>query len=375
MAVYAVIMAGGSGTRFWPLSREKVPKQCLNIAGKNSLIQDTVSNLKKLIPEDNFYINTVSSLHDILKKQIPFAKFLLEPLQKNTAACIGLACIHLLHLDPDAIIVAETADHYYTNPDLYLEHIQAAIDYSEDNNIVLVGIPPTYPSTGFGYIEHGDFIELIEASNPIEIFSVKQFVEKPNLETAKSYLNSGTFLWNSGTFVSRADVMLEEFKKHLPNHYENLIKLKEVLNSKDDFIIKQKTLEVFKALENISIDYGIMEKSDNVVVVRGDFPWDDVGSWTSLERMNKKDKHGNIVLANYLGVNSRNNIIYSTLSNSKNLSNSNKTTSKKLITTIGVEDLVIVETEDCIMICPKHKCEDIKLLVDKLKNNDKEEYL
>ncbi|MBT7903319.1 mannose-1-phosphate guanylyltransferase [Candidatus Woesearchaeota archaeon] len=355
MVLYAVILAGGVGSRFWPLSRKNLPKQCLNIVGDQSLIQNTVNILNPLISKNNFYISTVDVLSSILKEQVPFANLLIEPSPKNTAACIGFAAIYLLNKDPEATLLIETADHYYEKPAEYLNHLNDAIELTKKNKVVLLGIKPTFPATGFGYIEKENYLS-IEPNSNSSVFSIKRFVEKPNENTARSYLNSGNYLWNSGIFISRADVLLEEFKKYLPMHYEQLLKIKSALESCDDEKINESIKQAFESFEKISIDYGIMEKSNNLLVLEGNFPWDDVGSWNSIGRINVPDGVGNVALSEYLSLNSKNNIIYST--------------EKKLITSIGVSDMIIVETKDSILVCTKKEAEKIKELTNLLKENN-----
>lgn len=353
MATYAVIMAGGSGTRFWPVSKKDTPKQCLRIVSNKSMIQETVERLKPIIDHDKFYIATGYHLYEPIKKDLPDVRFILEPMACNTAACIGLSAVHLLHNDPEAIMLLETSDHYYQNEELYRQHLLRAIEYAVNDKICLIGIKPTYSATGYGYIHQGNLI----SDGKIRIFVVEEFVEKPEIEVAKKYLESGKYLWNSGMFISKASIMLEEIEKYMPNLYTGLMKIQEVLKNADTHKLEVVTKEVFESLpanEVTSIDFGVMEKSSNVVVVEGIFPWCDVGSWASMEDIHPKDEEGNVVkVARYLPIDSKHNIIFSS--------------SNKLIATIGIDNLVVVETVDAILVCPKQRAEEVKKIVEKLK--------
>ncbi|MEK7275580.1 MAG: sugar phosphate nucleotidyltransferase [Candidatus Desantisbacteria bacterium] len=361
MAVYAVIMAGGSGTRFWPVSRQSIPKQCLHITSHKSMIRETVDRLIPIIERDKFYVATGNHLYEPIRQDMPDIGFILEPVAKNTAPCIGLSMIHLLHKDPDAIVLLETADHYYQDEELYRQHLLEAINHAAThNNICLIGIKPSYPATGYGYIQQGNPVN----EHEIRIFEVQKFVEKPNIDVAKQYVSSGEYLWNSGMFIARAQVMLDEIALYMPRLYAGLMKIHAAIK-KADKSVNTVTQQVFKSLppeEAVSIDFGVMEKSKNVVVVEGIFPWDDVGSWASMDKIMPKDDNENVVNgAEYTGIESSRNIIYST--------------SKRLITLLGVHDMVIVDTDDAVMICPKGKTEDVKKIVDKLRQQGMQGYL
>jgi len=362
MAVYAVIMAGGSGTRFWPVSRQSIPKQCLHITGHKSMIQETVDRLIPIIERDKFYVATGNHLYEHIRQEMPDIGFILEPVARNTAPCIGLSMIHLLHQDTEAVVLLETADHYYHDGELYRQHLLRAIDYATiHDNICLVGIKPSYPATGYGYIQQGNLINVQE----IRIFGVQRFVEKPALEIAKKYVESGEYLWNSGTFIAKAQVMLDEIAKYMPHLYAGLMKIQTALKDGDEKMVDMITREVFESLppeEITSIDFGVMERSKTVVVVEGIFPWYDIGSWGSMEEIIPEDSNENVVNgAEFVDIESRKNIIYSTTG--------------RLITLLGVHDMVIVDTLDALMICPKGKTEDVKKIVDKLKQQGMQEYL
>lgn len=334
---YAVIMAGGYGERFWPLSRIHRPKQCLAINTKKPMIQETVDRLSKTF--DLIYISTGQTMAKEIRKILPKQEFILEPMARNTAACIGLSAMFLLSKDKDSVMFLETSDHVYNDVKKYIKLVKRSLNLAKSTKkIIMFGIKPTSPHTGYGYIEQGT------KSKDSDVFLVKSFKEKPNLGVAKLYLKSGKFLWNSGMFVSRCDVMIEEIKQYMPNLYGSLIRIK---NSK----FKNSVLvDEFKRLEKISIDYGIMEKSKNTLVLKADIDWDDLGDLASFERFLKKDKEGNVAIGKYIGIDSNNNIIIS----------------KKFVSTIGIKDSIIIDTPDALLITKKENVQEVKKIVNEL---------
>ena len=332
---YAVIMAGGSGTRFWPLSTTENPKQCLSLITNKPLIQETIERLLPLFPKENIYIATNQKLADKIEKIVP-SKYIIEPCARNTTACIGLACVELIKKDPEAIIFIETADHVYKNPQLYLNHVKKAIELAKQDKIAIIGINPTSPSTGFGYIKQGERYK--------DAFLVEEFKEKPNKETAKQFLQDENYLWNSGMFIFKAQTMLDELKIYKPDIYTSLMNIH---NSGD----KEKE---FENMESISIDFSIAEKSKKLVMVRGEFPWDDVGSYLSLERMREKDENGNIVQGKFVNIDSKDNIVFA----------------KNPIATVGVNNLIIVQTDEVTLILPKDREQEVKDICKKFKEHE-----
>lgn len=342
--VSIVIMAGGSGTRFWPKSRKNIPKQCIPIASDKPMIVETVDRLKNLTDIRNMYISTGEHLKEPISKTLLDINFIIEPMAKNTAACIGLSAQYLYSKNPEDIMVIETADHTYNDVDSYINHLKKAIDIAKKDNIVLIGIKPTFPNTGFGYIKQGKQYEDAD----IKSFLIEEFKEKPDLKTAKDFFKSGDFLWNSGIFVCKVKVMLESMKKHMPQLYLALQKISD--SSFDDKVLR----EEFEKLESISIDYGVMEKANNTVVIRGEFPWDDVGDWMAMERIYDKDKDGNVVVGDHKGT-ARDCIIIG---------------ENTQIVTSNVENIIIVDTKDCLLVCSKDKFQKVKDMVELLKKDD-----
>lgn len=354
-----VIMAGGKGERFWPKSRLKMPKQFLNIYGDRTMIQQTVDRLKRIMPVENVFIVTNPDYADIISKQIPdipTGNILLEPMGRNTAACIGLAALHTERLDKESVMVVVPSDHVIKDEDEYIETLKTAVEKAyQGDYLITIGIKPEHPETGYGYIKC-DRISGETISNN-GVYPVEKFVEKPDYNIAVKYVESGDYLWNSGMFIWKTSSILRAFKDHMPDLYNALNVIKAHMD-KDD--IEKVLYEEYSHLESISIDYGIMEKADNVYVVPGDFGWDDVGSWTSIERLYQKDEQGNVINGNVISIDTKKCIIAG---------------SDKLIATLGLEDVIIVDTEDATLICSKDKAQNIKEVLSEIKKKRAEEYL
>lgn len=355
MKITAVIMAGGKGERFWPKSRTNLPKQFLSLTSDGkTMIQHTVERLLPLVCVEDIFVATNEQYVDLVKNQIPglpAENILTEPVSRNTAPCIGLAATAINKKYDDAIMMVLPSDHLIKYPEIYLDTLKVAINTAEkDENLVTIGITPSYPETGYGYICCNK-----DGSN---VFEVEKFVEKPNLEKAKEYLASGKYLWNSGMFVWKVSSIMKNYQKFLPDMYEGLIKISDALE-KENFV--EVLNSNFKTFESISIDYGIMEKAENIYAVPGDFGWDDVGSWLALERINKKDEDENVVLASdFINVDTKNCVI---------------SAGKKTIATIGLKDLIIVDTDDAILICDKNSAQKVKNVISKIKEQNKNHLL
>ncbi|KZL90189.1 mannose-1-phosphate guanylyltransferase [Clostridium magnum] len=357
--IHAVIMAGGKGERFWPKSRRMMPKQLLSLTddGK-TMIQLTVDRLKKLCSKENTYVVTNNDYCAKIKEQLPQIEkenIIVEPFGKNTAPCIGLAAMNIAKNDPEGVMIVLPSDHLIKNNILFLNTLKSAIELAEKgDNIVTIGITPSYAETGYGYINFEEETEKLDSCN---FFKVKRFVEKPDRKKAEEYLVSGNYLWNSGMFVWKVSTILKNFKMHMPELYSGLVKISETMNSD---INKTVIYDEYEKFESISIDYGIMEKAKNIYTIPGNFGWDDVGSWTSLERVQVSDELGNIKKGNVIDIDTQGCIIQG---------------KDKLIATVGVENIVVVDTDDATLICAKDKCQDIKALLNKMKELKMEEYL
>ncbi|NIM02830.1 NTP transferase domain-containing protein, partial [bacterium] len=339
MVVKAVIMAGGKGERFWPLSRDKFPKQLLSLTGKKSLLQETVERIKPLISTRDILVVTRRPLARAVERQlpqIPRKNIIYEPVGRNTAPCIGLAA---KMIKEDGIMVVLPADHIITPRGKFLDTLKKAVSLArETENLITIGIKPTYPATGYGYIEAGKKVGQ-------QVFRVKRFVEKPDKKKAERLLKIGRFFWNSGMFVWKKSVILDAMKKYMPSLYKGLqrISLKNIS-------------KLYPGLPNVSIDYGIMEKANNSLVIPADFSWEDLGSWESLDRFLLRDRKKNAITGRVL------------LMDTQNCTVVNK---KGLLSTIGVSDLIIVSTEDVTLVFPKGKGQQVKRLVERLRKDPK----
>ncbi len=364
--MYAVIMAGGSGTRFWPLSREKTPKQLLKIGGEDSLILQTVSRVLPMVRIEDVFIVTNHSLADSINQQLSTkfnrtwnGNFILEPEAKNTAPALGLAALHLERIDPNAIIVVLAADHIISKSDLFLDLLKTASEAAKQDFLVTLGIKPDRPETGYGYIKAGTSVSSASPGNqmPANVNRVEAFVEKPDIDTAREYLKSGRYFWNSGIFIWKVRTFLKEIEKYQKDLYQGLMEIKRNIGTdKESEVIA----EVFKKINAISIDYAVMEKTDNAAVIPADIGWSDVGSWTALDDVSERDRSGNIMTGNVIDIGSSNSILYA---------------DKRLVATIGLKDTVVVDTPDATLVCSKEKAQDVKKVVDELKKRKADEHL
>ncbi len=358
--VYAVIMAGGVGSRFWPRSRERSPKQFLEIIGSGTMIQNTAARIAPLVPPDRIFVVTNILQYDEVRKQLPSLppeNILAEPVGRNTAPCVGLAAQWIRKMDPDGIMVVLPADHLIRNVDEFLRIVRLAVHVAEESNALLtIGIKPSHPETGFGYIQFDDMKE----GNPYYsdgVYRVTTFAEKPNVETAEKFLKSGDFLWNSGMFVWKASAILKEIEVQLPELYQQLNSLVPQLGTSG---YKPALERAYGVIRSISIDYGVMEKAGNAYVARGDFGWSDVGSWDEVIRLAPTDGEKNSLRGTVISRDSKGNYVDA---------------GKKLVATIGVEDLIVVATDDAILVCKKGRSQDVKEIVDYLRRKQMDGYL
>ncbi len=358
---YAVIMAGGVGTRFWPRSREKSPKQLLEIIGKGTMIQNTVKRFEAIVDPADIFIVTNKTQKPLILKQLPHfdeSRIVVEPVGRNTAPCIALAALHIRRLDPSAVMIVSPSDHIIADQTEFTRVINLAVETaSQSQNLLTIGIHPTHPETGYGYIQM--FVEG-GPENPYRergVLRVKTFAEKPNMQTAERFLASGDFLWNSGMFVWRVDEILRQVKTCLPDLDAELTKIDKVIGTSQ----YQSTLEsVYGMIRGISIDYGVMEKADAVYVIPGKFGWSDIGSWDEVFRMSGKDEKGNSITGKVI---------------QKDMENSYVFSPNKLVATIGVSDLIIINTEDALLICRKDRSQDVKDISDYLRRKQMNEFL
>jgi mannose-1-phosphate guanylyltransferase len=357
---YALIMAGGAGTRLWPLSRKNRPKPLLSLVeAERSMFQMSVERLYPLFSPDHIFVVANAELTAELRQQapdVPEENYIIEPIGRNTAPAIGLGAIHIRQRDPNAIMVVLTADHHINDTILFRRTMAAASKAAaEDNSIVTLGINPTFPATGFGYIERGLCVKTVDE---IDVYDLVRFVEKPSQHDAVQYLNSGHYSWNSGMFIWQVSRVMNEFKQHTPEMYEKLEQIATSLGS-DEY--KAQLAEIWKTMPKVSVDYALMEHiSENVCVVPVDMGWNDIGNFEALYDILSLEEGSNVSVGpSPLLIDTNGTIIYS----------------KRFVATLGVEDLIIVDTDDVLMIAKRDRAQEIRQLVEHLEESEKHTYL
>lgn len=355
---YGVIMAGGGGTRFWPLSRQKTPKQLLNLSGKDLMVNEAVERMATVIGKSNIFIVTADvqapAMITATQGKVFPRNILAEPTARNTTACVGYSAMEILRKYGDGVMIITPADHYIEDVLALTEIFKKAILTAEDEDkLVTIGLKPTFPSTGFGYINY-------DPRTDDEVKPVIEFREKPNEETAKKYVESGQYAWNSGMFIWKASLILEKLKEYVPDIYEDLKTIGDAMNTPRE----QEVLhDVYPNIRDISIDYAVLEPSaakGDVLVIPGDCGWNDVGSWDMMDILHDPDENGNILLGDVFAVDTKDAVIYA---------------SSRTVATVDVENIVIVETPDAIMVCRKDKAQDVKKIVDALNEAGRKELL
>jgi mannose-1-phosphate guanylyltransferase len=351
-------MAGGKGSRFWPRSRAALPKQLLDIVSDRTLIQQSVERIAGLVPFERIIIVTGREHAEAIYQQlpeIPRENILIEPIGRNTAPCICLAALWVEKKEPGATMAVLPADHYIGNPQAFCRCLESAREAAQQlDALVTIGITPRSPETGYGYIQCGKETGTYKGQ---AAYRVQQFHEKPGLEKAREFLAQGNFLWNSGMFIWRAATILAEIKACLPEMYAVLAEVSPQLGTAQ----AQQAIDAsYQNIEGISIDYGVMEKSSRVAILKGDFGWSDVGSWSAIYDISEKDAQGNVMHGDVIAVDARGSLVYSP---------------KKLTAVVGLDNVVIVETEDALLVCAKDKSQDVKKVVDILEQRGKKEYL
>jgi mannose-1-phosphate guanylyltransferase/mannose-6-phosphate isomerase len=359
--LYAVILAGGSGTRFWPLSRELYPKQLLKVLSHRTLIQESVSRVIPLIPADRVLVVTGASHAEAVRFQlaevgVPKANILIEPIARNTAPAIGWAAEAIRRRDAKGIMLVMPSDHIIPDGAEFIRAVELAVEVAQEKRLVTFGIKPRRPETGYGYIQaqpqkplglKGDLIAM----------GVARFVEKPDLATAKRYVRSGRFYWNSGVFIWQADSILMEIKKSLPVLSEGLTRLGRALDTPDEACAIK---EFYQDAEPISIDYGVLQRTRRAAVIPAPFRWSDIGNWSSLEEVADMDEAGNVRIGPIVDLGSRGSVLYG---------------EQRLVATIGLTDMVVVDTADATLVCPKDRAQDVKHLVELLRQRNAPEQL
>ncbi len=401
--VYAVILAGGSGVRFWPLSRESWPKQMLRIVGEDTLLRQTIKRIDGFVPPKNIWIVTTEDKAQDIRFHIDslgaFAKeiqFIKEPLGRNTAPAIGLTALCLHHLSPESVMIVMPSDHAIPDTKKFLSAMRLALRGAMEGHLVTFGIKPSRPETGYGYVKVAEDLkgkgERSRVSSGKGLFPVEKFVEKPDLETAKHYLADGRYYWNSGIFLWKTSKILSEIEKHLPDLYKTLKEIETLFfdsnrrdrnfelstlsldrspsqipqssidnpNGLNGLNVPNRLKDLYSSLESISIDYGVMERSRDVFMVPASFQWSDLGSWAALDEVIEKDDSGNILRGNAIDIGSQNTTIFA---------------GERLVATIGLKDMVVVDTPDATLVIPKEKTQEVRKIVEVLKKNGCEEHL
>jgi len=342
--IVPVVLAGGQGTRFWPISRSDHPKQFLSISENGeSLIQATINRLELLAKPNSMLVVTNVNHEQLVKKHVPQCNLIAEPIAKNTAASIGVAALWCIKNSPGSVMAVFPADHHIENTNVLVEKIKiAAAQAQSSDSLITLGVRPSYPNTAYGYIRRGEQVA-------DSIYEVSRFFEKPSLERARKYLEDGNFYWNSGIFIWKPEIYLEAIKSYLPELHSGLMELKENFyeSSKSDEFRK-----IFDRLESISVDFGILEHAQNCLVVEAeDLGWNDVGSWDAWANHFKADSNNNLLHGQTLALDSDNSVVYS---------------NDRLIALLGCSDLVVIDSKDALLVCPRSRVQDVKEVVTKL---------
>jgi mannose-1-phosphate guanylyltransferase len=339
-AIYAVVMAGGRGERFWPLSTNQLPKPFIPLLGSTSLIQDTVTRIQPIVPLERVFISIGAAQLEIARQQlpqIPAENFIVEPVGRDTSACIGFCAIHIERLDPEGIMLALPADHFVADPNAYQQTLMTGLANLEGSSGVVFGITPSRPETGYGYIL---------AEKPAlraDAWPVIRFIEKPDAPTAAKFLASGNYFWNSGMFLWKVRTLLDLFRKHMPETHRGLTELQPLIGRSDLEIHR-----IFSALPRISIDFGIMEKTAGLRLIPAGFVWDDIGNWAAVDRALAPDINGNIAQGNHVALDSKGCVVYA---------------QNGTVAIFGVSDLIVVQAYGKVLVCSKDKAADLKRLV------------
>lgn len=356
MKKVALIMAGGRGERFWPKSRIDMPKQFLSLTNDGkTMIQHTVERILPLIDIRDIYVVTNKNYKKLLGEQLPELpeeNILYEPVGRNTAPCIGLGAVHIQKKYGDVVMYVLPSDHLITHPQIFRKTLSNAAEVAKMGEyLVTIGITPVHPETGYGYIRFNPEIMKDAA------YAVECFVEKPDIETAREYLASQQYLWNSGMFTWKVSTILKNMELFMPELYQGLLRIQDAIGTeKQDMVLEKE----FSSFHSESIDYGVMEKANDIYILSASFGWDDVGSWLALERLQQRNEFGNVVNGNVVLVDTKNSIIQG---------------KEKLIATVGVEGLIIIDSEDATLICDKNSTGDIKKIIENLKICNRTEYL
>ena len=355
-----VILAGGGGTRLWPVSRKKKPKQIQTFLGDKTLLQRTFQRQRRVYNAGDIFISTNHKSYTSVKRQIPRLpkkNYILETAKRDTAPAIGLAATYIAKKNPKAVMMTVGSDHFIKNERDYIRITKLAERTIKKNpkQSLLIGVRPTYPETGYGYVKVN---KLFEQAGNDEIFYGQRFIEKPNLPTARTYLKSWDYLWNTNMFCWRVDYLLSLYKRLLPTHYKILMRIQPALGTNDE---KKVVEREYKKMKPVSIDYGIMERTKKILVIPASFGWADVGNWRAVKDILSKHDDANVIRGQHLSVDSKDNLIYSY--------------SGRLVSTVDVHNMIIIDTEDSLLVCSKERAHDVKKIVEQLKKKKLKKYL
>jgi mannose-1-phosphate guanylyltransferase len=361
MKIYPVVMAGGSGTRFWPLSRQRRPKQFLSLVGDTPLLAATVARLPPLAAEDTTYVVCGPAHAPAVRRMLPTlppGNVIVEPCARNTAPCVGIAALHVARRDPRGVMVMLPADHHIARPAAFRAAVAAAARAARGGSIVTIGIRPDRPETGYGYVKLGASLPGAAGRGRLRARRVERFVEKPDRPTAERYVADGSYLWNSGIFAFRADVILGEIAKAMPDLAAALERIGAALGTPRAGSVLRR---VFPSCPAISIDYGVMEKSERMAVVPADFGWSDVGSFAALSDVRAPDRQGNVTEGEALVLGGRNNVVLAQ--------------PRRPLALVGLDDVIVVDAGDAVLVCRRDRAQDVRQAVDELRRRGREELL
>ena len=354
---YALIMAGGAGTRLWPLSREKHSKPSLSLYSDQSMFQIAVERLYPLFtPEQILVVASREHVADLAAQvpEIPQENYIIEPEMRGTASAIGLAAVHLAQRDPDATMAVLTADHHIGKPRVFREVVKAALEIAKQDYIITLGITPTWPSTDYGYIEMDG---AVDEAQGYKAYHAKRFVEKPNLNNAQTMLALGNYSWNSGMFIWKVSVVMAEFSRQMPKLHGSLLRIASLIGKPE---YEQEMPAIWTAIQKQTIDYGVMEHAGRVIVIPADMDWLDVGTWLSMKSLLPMDEKGNSVRGEAVLMDSENTLVMG---------------GTRLVTGIGLKDLIIVDTPDALMVCDLNHSGDVRELVKLLKEQGRQDLI
>ncbi len=355
--MFALIMAGGSGTRLWPRSRRTQPKQLLDLGSGRTMFQEAYDRVVPLFGDEGIFVVTSGEYVPMMRQQVPSIpadNYIIEPFGRGTAPCIGLAALYLRRVDPEGVMCVLTADHYIEKAERFRRVLRAAARVAAEGHLVTLGINPSFPSTGFGYVCKGASLGMVDG---FEVFRVERFTEKPDADTARRFCESGMYSWNSGMFIWRISVILREFERLMPNLYAQLMEIDAAIGTPQEQAVLSR---VWPQVEKETIDYGIMEKAADVAVIPVDIGWNDVGSWATLLDILPANENGNVITGQHVGVDTHKSLIYSP---------------HRLVATVGLEGMIVVDTGDVLLVCPRERAQEVRALVKRLQESGRDEYL